>query len=109
MVGWALTDAITPASRHDGPSAYYAPARDYVKLPRPETFDTPKNYYVFLCAEAGIESTLDNSAAYLKGWLGALKVDSRLVVTAASAVQRATDFILNWNAQETAEGEPASE
>lgn len=23
----------------------------------------------FICAEAGIESTLDNSAAYLKGWL----------------------------------------
>ena len=62
----------------------------------------------FLCAEAGIESTLDNSAAYLKGWLGALKGDSRLIVTAASAAQRAADFILGWNVQESAESESAS-
>ncbi len=41
----------------------------------------------FLCAEVGIESTLDNSAAYLKGWLGALRGDARLIVTAASAAQ----------------------
>jgi antirestriction protein ArdC len=63
----------------------------------------------FLCAEAGIENTFDNSAAYLKGWLGALKGDARLVVTAASAAQRAADFILGRNAQESAESEPASE
>ena len=144
-----------PPIQHDEPSAYYAPARDYVNLPRPETFDTPENYYAvafhelthstghesrlnragvagsrlaafgsadysreelvaelgsaFLCAEAGIESTLDNSAAYLKGWLGALKGDARLIVTAASAAQRAADFILGRNSQESAEGEPASE
>jgi antirestriction protein ArdC len=41
----------------------------------------------FLCAEAGIESTLDNSAAYLKGWLDEGKGDARLIVTAASATQ----------------------
>ena len=61
----------------------------------------------FLCAEAGIESTLDNSAAYLKGWLGALKGDERLIVTAASAAQRAADFILGKNAQESTESKPA--
>jgi antirestriction protein ArdC len=63
----------------------------------------------FLCAGAEIESTLDNSAAYLKGWLEALKGDSRLIVTAASATQRAADFILGLNIQETAEGEPVSD
>ncbi|MCA1602531.1 MAG: hypothetical protein LC776_13100 [Acidobacteria bacterium] len=42
----------------------------------------------FLCAEAGIASSLDNSAAYLKGWVEALKGDARLIVTAASAAQR---------------------
>jgi antirestriction protein ArdC len=47
----------------------------------------------FLCAEARIESTLSNSAAYLKGWIEALKGDKRMVVTAASAAQRAADFI----------------
>jgi len=144
-----------PLIRHDESSAYYAPARDYVNLPRPETFDTPENYYAvafhelthstghesrlnragvagsrlaafgsvdysreelvaemgsaFLCAEAGIESTLDNSAAYLKGWLGALRGDARLIVTAASAAQRAADFILGRNSQECAESESAGE
>src|ERR1051326_822081 len=137
-----------PPIRPDEPSAYYAPARDFVNLPRPETFDTPENYYAvafhelthstghelrlnragvagsrlapfgsadysreeliaemgsaFLCAEAGIESTLSNSAAYLKGWLGALKGDARLIVTAASAAQRAADFILGRNTHESA-------
>jgi antirestriction protein ArdC len=62
-----------------------------------------------LCAEAGIESTLDNSAAYLKGWLGALRGDARLIVTATRAAQRAADFILNRNAQESADSEPVSE
>jgi antirestriction protein ArdC len=135
-----------PPIRHDEPSAYYAPVRDFVNLPRPETFDTAENYYAvvfhelthstghesrlnragvagsqlaafgsadysreeliaemgsaFLCAEAGIESTLDNSAAYLKGWLEALKGDARLIVAAASAAQRATDFILSYDRQE---------
>lgn len=144
-----------PPIRYDEPSAYYAPARDFVNLPRPETFDTPENYYAvafhelthstchesrlgragvtgnrlaafgstdysreefvaelgsaFLCAEAGIESTLSNSAAYLKGWLEALKGDARMIVTAASAAQRAADFILGQNVQESAESEPASE
>jgi antirestriction protein ArdC len=144
-----------PPIQHIDPSAYYAPARDFVNSPRPETFDRPENYYAvafhelihstghksrlnragvagsrlaafgsadysreelvaemgsaFLCAEAGIESTLDNSAAYLKGGLGALKGDARLIVTAASTAQRAADFILGRNVQETAEGEPASE
>lgn len=63
----------------------------------------------FVCAEAGIESTLDNSAAYLKGGLEELKGDARLIVMAASAAQRAADFILGKDAQESAQGEPASE
>ena len=144
-----------PPIRHDAPEAYYAPARDYVNLPRPETFDTPENYYAvafhelthatghesrlnragvagselpvfgsgdysreelvaemssaYLCAEAGIESTLSNSAAYLKGWLEVLRGDTRMIMTAASAAQGAADFILGQNAQECAESEPASE
>jgi antirestriction protein ArdC len=61
----------------------------------------------FLCAEAGIVSTLGNSAAYLKGWLGVLQGDSRLVVTAASAAQRAADFILHRHIQEAADGNAA--
>jgi antirestriction protein ArdC len=47
-----------------------------------------------LCAEAGIETALDNLTAYLKGGREALKGDARMIVTAASAAQRAADFII---------------
>lgn len=48
----------------------------------------------FLQAETGIESALDNSAAYLQSWIGTIKEDVRAVVVAAGAAQRATDLIL---------------
>lgn len=55
----------------------------------------------FLCAIAGIETaTLDNSAAYLQGWLSALKRDPRMIVTAGAQAQKAADFILNRKADE---------
>ena len=48
-----------------------------------------------LCRFAGISPhTLENSAAYLQSWLRVLKSDSRMVVTAASAAQKAADYIL---------------
>lgn len=49
----------------------------------------------FLCAEAGIESTFDNSAAYLASWIRTIKDDPRAVVVAAGAAQKAADYILN--------------
>jgi antirestriction protein ArdC len=50
----------------------------------------------FLCGQAGIvERTLDNSAAYLAGWLERLRNDNKLVVLAAAQAQKAADFILN--------------
>ncbi len=50
----------------------------------------------FLCGETGIlQRTVDNSSAYLKGWLKALKEDSNLLVTAASKAERAANYILN--------------
>jgi antirestriction protein ArdC len=55
----------------------------------------------FLCAEAGIESTFENSAAYLNGWLRTIKEDRRAVVVAAGAAQRAADYILNRSYKET--------
>lgn len=49
----------------------------------------------FLCAEAGIEpDVIDNQAAYVDNWLGALKRDSRLVVLAAGQAQKAADYIM---------------
>jgi antirestriction protein ArdC len=48
-----------------------------------------------LCGVTGIENrTIENSAAYLRTWIERLKADSRLIVTAASAAQKAADYIL---------------
>jgi len=57
-----------------------------------------------LCAVAGIEqNTLYNSAAYLKSWIARLKADSKLVISAASAAQKAADYIRG----ESVKGSPA--
>jgi antirestriction protein ArdC len=48
-----------------------------------------------LCGVTGIENrTIKNSVAYLRTWIERLKSDSRLIVTAASAAQKAADYIL---------------
>jgi antirestriction protein ArdC len=49
----------------------------------------------FLCHMVGIEKTIDNSAAYLGSWLKRLKSDPKMLVLAASAAQKATDYILD--------------
>jgi len=49
----------------------------------------------FLCAECGIENTVESSAAYISGWLSAINDDEKLLVHACAAAQRASDFILN--------------
>lgn len=52
----------------------------------------------FLAGSCGIENrTINNSAAYLANWLGALKNDSRMVLVAASQAQKAADLILGVN------------
>jgi len=55
----------------------------------------------FLCAHAGISpATVENSAAYINGWLRKLKGDKRLVIHAAAQAQRASDLILGAEHQE---------
>ena len=52
----------------------------------------------FLCGHCQIENqTIDNSAAYIQGWLRKLRNDKRMVVFAAAQAQKASDFILNHN------------
>lgn len=59
----------------------------------------------FLCGEAGIENrTIDNSTAYIRGWLSKLKDDKRLLVFAAGAAQTACDFILDRRKMEADDG-----
>lgn len=48
----------------------------------------------YLSAEAGIESTAVNHAAYLQGCVRTIRSDVRAVVVAAGAAQRAADMIL---------------
>lgn len=52
----------------------------------------------FLCAHAGIDNTLANSAAYIQGWLRALQNDHKLIVEASSAAQKAARWILGDDA-----------
>jgi antirestriction protein ArdC len=49
----------------------------------------------FLCAFAGISNAVTEAlqASYIQGWSQALRSDSRLIVRAASAAQRAADYI----------------
>jgi antirestriction protein ArdC len=48
----------------------------------------------FLCAHAGIETTINNSAAYIKGWLKKLRSDPKLAIIAASQGQKAAHYII---------------
>ena len=49
----------------------------------------------FLCGYASIvDRTIDNSAAYLEGWLKQFQNDRTLIVYAAAQAQKAADFIL---------------
>jgi len=57
----------------------------------------------FLCSNAGINTTFDNSAAYVKGWLSKLKNDKRLIVTASSAAKKSAKFILGESLEYKAE------
>ena len=57
----------------------------------------------FLCGKVGIlDRRLDQSAAYIDGWLRRLRNDRRLVVTAAAQAQRAADYILDRRLEATA-------
>jgi|ERR1700730_1482547 len=60
-----------------------------------------------LCGVVGIlDRTIDNSAAYLQGWLSVLKADKRAVIVAAGAAQRACDYILDDHAKQQTEPQP---
>jgi antirestriction protein ArdC len=43
----------------------------------------------------GIQNaTIDNSAAYIKSWIGKFKEDKKILLTACSMAQKAVDYIL---------------
>jgi len=50
----------------------------------------------YLCGVSGIKlKTIDNSAAYIKGWLAKLKNDNKFFLKAARQARAAADYILN--------------
>jgi antirestriction protein ArdC len=62
-----------------------------------------------IAARAGIVAPdVEQSAAYVGGWLRALRNDKKLVVSAASRAQRAADRVLGRQDNPTEEHEPGS-
>lgn len=58
----------------------------------------------FLCGHARIEpAVIQNQAAYISGWLGTLKGDSRLIISAGGAAQRAAEWILGIRNEDLSE------
>ena len=54
----------------------------------------------YLCGVTGIQQqTIDNSAAYIKGWLHKLRDDKRFFLNAASQARTASEYILNRQEQ----------
>lgn len=51
----------------------------------------------YLCYITGIQNnaTIDNSAAYIKSWIGKFKEDKKMILTASSMAQKAVDYILD--------------
>jgi antirestriction protein ArdC len=61
----------------------------------------------FLCAHAGIENKIDNSAAYIQSWIKALQNDKSMIVYAAARAQKAAAFILNEIPNQSQQSEAA--
>lgn len=64
----------------------------------------------FLGYETGISpKIINNQAAYVQGWLDALRADKKLIVLASGAAQKAADYILRNNKTVQAVEEQTSE
>jgi len=51
----------------------------------------------FLCNYAGIDNTLENSTAYIQGWMKAFKNNPEMIISCANKAQKAVDYILGTN------------
>lgn len=60
---------------------------------------------VFLCNSIGIDSTWENSRAYIQNWLKSLKNDPKMLIAAAGRAQKAADYILNVKSEKEIEDE----
>jgi antirestriction protein ArdC len=56
----------------------------------------------YLCSQGGIlPKEIENTAAYIKGWIAPLRNDKQFIVKASSLAQRAVDYILKTQDEET--------
>lgn len=63
-------------------------------MPRRQEELVPELVAAYLSAMCGIENTtIDNSAAYIKGWLSELKNDNKFFIQAASYAQHEVVYI----------------
>lgn len=63
----------------------------------------------FICGTVGIDGQFEATAAYLAGWLGKIKGDPTLVVSAAAQAQKAADYIQNISYETREDKTPAQE
>jgi len=128
-----------PRIQHKEQEAYYNPLRDYINMPKQNSFVSDDAYYAILFHElvhstghhsrldrkdliqmaefgsepysheelvaeigscylqshGGIATQLEQSAAYIKGWLDVFRGDRRFIFSASTAAQKAVDFILD--------------
>lgn len=60
----------------------------------------------FCCVSVGLDqSTLPQSASYIKSWLSALKADPKMLITAAARAQRAYDYMTKTTVAESGDDE----
>lgn len=58
----------------------------------------------FLCGEAGIlDTTIDNSTAYIRGWVSKLRSEPKWIIKASGEAAKAADLILRRNQTEQEE------
>lgn len=62
----------------------------------------------FLCGEAGIlDTTCDNSVAYIKSWISKLRSDPKWIIKASGEAAKAADYILGRSKETTASSDDA--
>jgi antirestriction protein ArdC len=60
----------------------------------------------FLCGHAHIiDDTLENTAAYIQGWVSRFREQPKMIIHAAAAAQKAADFILNTTSAQGTDAE----
>ena len=75
-------------NRKELTEANYFGSHDYSKEELTAEFAS-----AFLCSTSGIEKTIDNSAAYIKGWSQKLRSNPKWLVSAAAKAQKAANLI----------------